>query len=137
MILIIPTRIMKWVDITYTCWYWKGVKTKTGYGKLNFLDKNHLAHRFIYELIKGKIRNGSSLHHSCKNHSCVNPNHLEVVTNEEKYQKKPTQKPKFVPYTNSIYLDIRSEQRHNETIRWTKISIIAGMIIGTIAIIFS
>lgn len=54
-----------------------------GYGV--FYDGKHTkrAHRFSYEIHKGKIPLGLVLDHLCRNRSCVNPDHLEPVTSKE------------------------------------------------------
>ena len=39
------------------------------------------AHRFIYEAFVGPIGEGLELDHLCRNRGCVNPWHLEPVTN--------------------------------------------------------
>ena len=65
------------------CWIWKGSKTFEGYGHFKTRQKTHRAHRFSYELHKGKIPNDLVLDHLCKNRLCVNPNHLDAVTNKE------------------------------------------------------
>lgn len=64
------------------CWYWLGAKNDEGYGQLYVDGKMAGAHRLAYELVFGPL---GQLHidHRCRNHSCVNPAHLEGVTNKE------------------------------------------------------
>jgi len=42
-----------------------------------------LAHRFAYEQFIGPIPSGLTVDHLCFERRCVNPGHLEAVTNEE------------------------------------------------------
>lgn len=65
------------------CWIWTGAKMYSGYGRFSFLGKNVLAHRFAYEHTKGTISEGLSLDHLCRNRACVNPSHLEPVSQKE------------------------------------------------------
>jgi len=75
------------------CWIWTGGKDYHGYGKfsigswLNQRGKDIPAHRFAYEHMVGPIPEGAELDHLCRNHSCVNPAHLEPVTHETNMQK--------------------------------------------------
>ena len=65
------------------CWEWTAGKHQD-YGVFG-ISSTHLvkAHRFAYEEIVGPIPEGLILDHLCRNRSCVNPAHLEPVTNKE------------------------------------------------------
>jgi hypothetical protein len=66
------------------CWEWNGSKNKTtGYGKKTVNGKSVLAHRWVYEMLFGIIPEGRVVNHLCSNVSCVNPHHLEVVSQAE------------------------------------------------------
>jgi len=65
------------------CWEWSGYVTQRGYGQIWDGEKNVSAHRFSYELYKGKIPDGKEIDHVCENTRCVNPDHLEAVTHSE------------------------------------------------------
>lgn len=74
------------IEKTDGCWLWRGFRmTPTGYGRFNgTVDgkaRKMLAHRMIYEQLVGPIPQGMTLDHLCRNRSCVNPDHMEVVTN--------------------------------------------------------
>lgn len=65
------------------CWEWKRSLNSRGYGLISRDGHAELAHRVAYELIHGRIRDGLTIDHLCKNKPCVNPDHLEVVTRAE------------------------------------------------------
>lgn len=67
------------------CWQWLGnCHPDTRYGRF-WLDRHtdRLAHRLAYEWTVGPVPDGLVLDHLCRNRSCVNPIHLEPVTNVE------------------------------------------------------
>lgn len=71
------------VKKTESCWLWTAAKTR-GYGSFFPCMGTHIyAHRFSYELIKGKIPKGLTIDHLCRVINCVNPAHLEAVTLRE------------------------------------------------------
>lgn len=84
-----PTRFWSKVDRSggnSACWPWAGGKTGPGgYGRFRAGRPGRLvpAHRYAYELMIGPIPDGLCLDHLCRNRSCVNPAHLEPVTNRE------------------------------------------------------
>jgi len=60
------------------CWEWLRSKNN-GYGQYWIDGKSQYIHRVAYELFVGPIINGC-IDHLCRNRSCFNPNHLEVVS---------------------------------------------------------
>jgi hypothetical protein len=67
------------------CWLWMALKSEKGYGLLwaGSGSKCLKAHRVAYELMVGPIPEGLQLDHLCRNPGCVNPAHLEPVSNRE------------------------------------------------------
>ena len=65
------------------CWHWVGVTNPFGYGRVRFDGKLRMAHRVSYEAYIGPIPDGLDIDHLCRNRSCVNPWHLEPVTERE------------------------------------------------------
>lgn len=64
-------------------WLWTGAKTKLGYGQIwdNDRKAHAMAHRVSWELANlSEIPEGLVIDHLCRTPSCVNPDHLEVVT---------------------------------------------------------
>jgi len=66
----------------YGCWIWIGPVSTSGYGlfKKSNQSKNQMAHRYSYEAVNGEILEGLVIDHLCRKKLCVNPNHLEAVT---------------------------------------------------------
>lgn len=69
------------------CWRWHGLKDRAGYGRFNVGSRKVAAHRFAYEMFLGAIPVGLVLDHLCRVHDCVNPFHLEPVTNAENIRR--------------------------------------------------
>jgi len=61
------------------CWIWQASGAR-GYGLFWNGTRQTAAHRFAYESVKGPIPPGLVLDHLCRNPPCVNPAHLEAVT---------------------------------------------------------
>lgn len=80
-----------WVKVekTESCWLWTGATNGLGYGKFKADPRTPAvyAHRYAYELVVGPIPEGLQLDHCCENPPCVNPAHLEPVTQAENVRR--------------------------------------------------
>lgn len=82
-----PVRYI--IDSDTGCWIWQRSKGVDGYPKQIRLDgKAYAAHRFYYEQKYGSIPKGYALDHLCKNRLCVNPDHLQPVTQTENTRRR-------------------------------------------------
>jgi len=83
----LPAKFHDKIVDTGTCWTWVASATLNGYGqvsvRINGERRVRYAHRAVYELLVGPIPEGMVIDHLCRNKLCVNPAHLEVVTNRE------------------------------------------------------
>lgn len=64
------------------CWNWTRGKKTGGYGEFKPFryGNNRATHAIFYEMRYDAIPKGMTVDHLCRNPSCVNPKHLEVVT---------------------------------------------------------
>lgn len=76
-------RFWKRIQKTDSCWIWTAARNKKGYGRMFVNNTSIHAHRYAYQLLVGQIPDGLVIDHLCRNRICVNPDHLEAVTNEE------------------------------------------------------
>lgn len=69
------------------CWLWTGARTTAGYGTFSVDSGSVYAHRWSYEHHVGPIPEGLTIDHvharGCRHTHCVNPEHLEAVTQAE------------------------------------------------------
>jgi len=65
------------------CWEWRGQINADGYGVFSIGPDRLRAHRVAWRLHYGRIPNEMQLDHLCRNRACVNPTHLDLVTNRE------------------------------------------------------
>jgi hypothetical protein len=70
------------------CWLWAGaIDSNRLYGHFRYKGRVFKAHRVAYLMWVGPIPDGLELDHTCANHRCVNPAHLEVVTHLENMRR--------------------------------------------------
>lgn len=70
------------------CWEWLSKRDHGGYGRFNLSrSRSRAAHRVAYELTMGPIPDGLTIDHLCRNRGCVNPAHLEPVTQRENVRR--------------------------------------------------
>ena len=72
------------------CWVWRGSIDSGGYGRVwgggsrkDGTGRLVPAHRWSYEALVGIVPLGLQSDHLCRNRACVNPAHIEPVTNRE------------------------------------------------------
>ncbi len=63
------------------CWNWVRALTTDGYPSAGINRKVYNMHRISYRVYVGPIRKKMTIDHLCRNTKCMNPAHLEQVTN--------------------------------------------------------
>ena len=102
---------------TNYCWHWTGSIAKDGYGQA----VGQQAHRAVYKQLVGEIPAKMTLDHLCRNKSCVNPEHLEIVTQRENILRGDTQAGKNARKTHCVNGHEFNEQNTNITPRGWRI----------------
>lgn len=72
------------VDKHFGCWLWLGATNSNGYPALGLRD----AHAQVFIAERGTIPAGKVLDHICRRRLCVNPAHLEPVTQRENLKRR-------------------------------------------------
>lgn len=111
-------RFWSKVDAEGDCWEWTAGKCR-GYGLFRVQRQNVLAHRWAWEYLVGPIPEGLHIDHLCRNPPCVNPDHLEPVTQAENtrrgaagiWARSKTHCPQGHPYTGENLVIERHAER--------------------------
>jgi hypothetical protein len=69
------------------CLIWQGAVSSSGYGSVWDGARTVSAHRAAYEAARGSVPYGLTLDHLCRKKLCINPEHLEPVTNAENLRR--------------------------------------------------
>lgn len=126
-----------WRRVTKTgdngCWLWTGERKPDGYGRCRFYHNSpdherYYVHRYAYLQLVGPIPEGLVIDHLCRVHNCVNPAHMEPVTNAENIKRglwesaggaainrTKTQCPRGHPYSGSNLIIERAGSRRCRT----------------------
>lgn len=73
------------------CWNWTGIRGGggNGYGVFHVGGRNRFAHRVSLEIAGRPVPAGLVTDHVCRNTMCVNPDHLEAVTQSVNNLRSP------------------------------------------------
>lgn len=91
------------------CWLWTSrLFTQTGYSCITVLMDDGrwsptVAHRAMYMALVGPIPDGLHIDHLCRVRACVNPDHLEPVTQRENTMRGENQTARQVLQTACIH----------------------------------
>lgn len=91
MILTDMDRLMRKVvvDLPRGCWLWCAARDDLGYGYFWYNGRQQMAYRASYQMFRGAIPLGLVLDHVCRVPRCVNPWHLDAVTQKENLRRSP------------------------------------------------
>ena len=104
------SRVEKQAD---GCWLYTGCLHASGYGLLSAGGRKSpllRAHRVSYELHVGPIPGGMHLDHLCRVRNCVNPTHLEPVTQAEN-NRRAGEARTHCPHGHELEAQVPGERR--------------------------
>lgn len=122
------------------CWIWIGATSNNGYG--NYKTSSGLTrpvHRLAYEALVGRIGSHLVIDHLCRTRCCVNPSHLEPVSQKENVLRGENHAAKYSSRTrcksgheftgNNTYIYAKEpgarqcrECRRNAYLKWSRSS---------------
>ncbi|GAA2940792.1 HNH endonuclease signature motif containing protein [Glutamicibacter bergerei] len=84
-------RFERHYEVTDSCWQWTGAIRKDGYVSFLYRGETMNAHRASFMIHVGEIPPGKEIDHRCRNRSCVNPEHLRIVTTKQNSENRATE----------------------------------------------
>lgn len=77
----LPERFWSKILISPTgCWLWTRSCYRDGYASFSWQGRTVAGHLVAYRTLVGRVPDGLRLDHTCRIRHCVNPAHLEPVT---------------------------------------------------------
>ena len=76
-------RVAARTTFTDSCWIWRGTRNHKGYPHLKVGRIDVRVHRWLYGIAIGPVGDDLTMDHLCRVRACINPDHLEPVTNRE------------------------------------------------------
>lgn len=98
------------IDASTGCWNWTAATSSHGYSNFWNGAAYESGHKFSYRHHKGEVPKGLHIDHLCRNRVCVNPDHLEAVT-----QRVNTLRGDTVARHNSVKTHCPRGHEYNET----------------------
>jgi hypothetical protein len=88
------------------CWIWTAYIAKSGYGQINWKGKITRSHRVMYAWLIAPVpfgppsQNGKlpEIDHLCRNRSCCNPVHLDLVSRVVNMERSPLTRTKLTTH---------------------------------------
>ncbi len=65
------------------CLIWQGATDAAGYGRAQYRKISGYIHRWIWVVTKGPIPQDLEVDHTCHTRSCINIEHLRIITHSE------------------------------------------------------
>ncbi len=84
-------RFLNKINISLnSCWLWKISYKSHKYGEIFYKGQNYKAHRVSYMLANPNINiTHLKIRHICNNKLCVNPEHLEIGSQQDNMRDRP------------------------------------------------
>lgn len=84
----LPPKMQGKIEVSDSgCWLWRMSMMSNGYGNAWDGKRVRTAHRYAYEFMVGPIPSGLVIDHLCRVRSCVNPGHMQPVTQRENMRR--------------------------------------------------
>ena len=108
------------------CWLWTGSGDSNGYGQIRVAGRTIQAHRFTYSELVGTIPAGMVIDHLCHNRRCVNPEHLEVVTQQVNSWRRAGADPDSITGVRGVKY-IKKLEKYQASARWGGVDFYFGL----------